>query len=316
MPEPEVYNNNSGAFHKESYERHADWYNQLFPSDEDKRTRLIAHESAPRNNINKWLQNIFFSCIDPLLTKNKKWLTVGDAYGHDANYIASAGIKDVVASDLSSDFLKISYEEGIINRYSSQNAEKLSYNDSEFDYILCKESYHHFPRPYAALYEMIRVAKNAIVIIEPQDPISKMPALLGMVNILSAINPKFIEKIWKNRFSYEKVGNYVYKVSEREFEKFAAGLGLPLVAFKKINPNFWYSGIEQYEAVPQEKRFRKIQLKKNILDFLVELGVISSQVLSTVIFKEVPDCEIIDLMKRSGYKFVNIPENPYASKNS
>jgi ubiquinone/menaquinone biosynthesis C-methylase UbiE len=111
--------------------------------------------------------------------------------------------------------LKVSKELGLINEFNIENAEMLSMSDDQVDYILCKESYHHFPRPYAALYEMIRVAREAIVIIEPQDPISKMPLLLSLVNICGKINPNFINKIWKNRFSFEPVGNYVYKVSER-----------------------------------------------------------------------------------------------------
>lgn len=299
------------SFHKESYEKHADWYTKLFPSDEDKKQQL--RKLTHKNSINDWLQSIFFSCIDPLLNDKKgSWLTVGDAYGLDANYILSKSVTEVVATDLSTGFLKVSLEEGLITKYRAENAEHLSGADSSVDYVLCKEAYHHFPRPYAALYEMIRVAKKAIVIIEPQDPISKMPLLLLATNLLGAIHPKYVSKVWKNRFSYEPVGNFVYKVSEREFEKFAGGLGFPLVAFKKINPNFWYMGIDQYQAVPQEKRFRKVQFKKAIFDLLVRIGLISSQVLGTVVFKELPDARTVSLMKKEGYKFVDIPKNPYA----
>jgi len=300
------------SFYKESYERHSDWYNKLYPNDEDKRKQLRRNQLSPINNINNWLQGVFFKCIDPLLLeKNQKWLTVGDAYGYDANYILCSGVNEVIATDLNTDFLRISKQEEIIKQYDRQNAESLTYRDGEFDYVLCKESYHHFPRPYAALYEMIRVSKKAIVVIEPQDPVSKMSLLLWVVNILSMINPRYIQKIWKNRFSYEKVGNYVYKVSEREFEKFAAGLGLPMVAFKKTNPNFWFEGIDEYLAISKEKKFRQIQFKKNILDFLVKIGLISSQVLSTIVFKEKPTAKTIAAMKKDGYSFVNIPSNPY-----
>lgn len=144
-------------FHQSSYNNHAKWYNKNFPTYAEKVEVLNSFKSY-EGSINHWLQGIFFDCLNPLITeKEKSWLTIGDAYGHD----------------------------------------------------------HHFPRPYAALYEMIRVAREAIVIIEPQDPISKMPLLLSLVNICGKINPNFINKIWKNRFSFEPVGNYVYKVSER-----------------------------------------------------------------------------------------------------
>lgn len=301
---------NSEPFHLESYEKHTDWYTNLYPEDEDK--RLLLRKIRPNNTISDWLQSVFFSCIDPLLlNSSNSWLTVGDAYGLDASYILSKGVKDITASDLSTHFLKIANEEGLIGKFAAENAERLSGGDSSIDYVLCKEAYHHFPRPYAALYEMIRVAKKAIVIIEPQDPISKMPLLLWLTNVLGAINPAYISKVWKNQFSYEPVGNFVYKVSEREFEKFAAGLGFPLVAFKKINPNFWYEGLEQYQAVPQEKRFKKVLFKKRVFDLLVRVGLVSSHVLGTVVFKEMPDQETISRMKQAGYRFVEIPKNPY-----
>src|SRR5690606_39630720 len=66
---------------------------------------------------------------------------------------------------------------------------------------------------------------KGIVMIEPQDPISRMPFLLFVLNTFSSYK-LVVDRIWKNRFSYEAVGNFVYKTSEREFEKFAAGLNL------------------------------------------------------------------------------------------
>lgn len=91
-----------------------------------------------------------------------------------------------------------------------------------------------------------------------------MPLLLFASNLLEKINQKLIGKIWKNRFSYEPVGNFVYKVSEREFEKFAAGLNLPLVAIKMLNPNFWFPGSNRMLAHKSEKAFKKILFKKKI----------------------------------------------------
>ena len=65
-----------------------------------------------------------------------------------------------------------------------------------------------------------------------------MPLLLFLKNVLDLFNPFLINKIWKNRFSWEKVGNYVFKISDREVEKIAMGLGLPCIAFKEMNVLF------------------------------------------------------------------------------
>lgn len=298
-------------FHKESYELHEKWYNEKFPTPESKSEYFKKSRYDDASSVGSWLQRLFFDCLNPLLKeKDQKWLTVGDAYGFDARYILSNGNK-VTASDLNIDFLTVAHEEGIVDDFRSENAEKLSFVDESYDFVLCKESYHHFPRPYSALYEMIRVAKKGIVIIEPQDPISKMPLLLFVVNSLNALKSNLGSSIWKNRFSYEPVGNFVYKVSEREFEKFAAGLNLPMVAFKKINPNFYFSGAERIEANMKHKKFRSIYLKKSILDVLLKLKIIPGQVLSTIVFKSLPDQIQQQQLRKEGYKLVNIPKNPY-----
>jgi ubiquinone/menaquinone biosynthesis C-methylase UbiE len=300
-------------FQEDSYNKHGDWYNTHFPTEESKKAFFQKFKESDQNTINNWLQKILFSCIDPLLSRGtSSWLTVGDAYGLDAHYIiSSAGQHIAHASDLNSDFLAVANNEGLVSSFSAENAEKLSFESNTFDYVLCKESYHHFPRPYMAVYEMLRVAKKAIVIIEPQDPISKMPALLFITNLLAAIGDKLVGKVWKNRFSYEPVGNFVYKVSEREFEKLAAGINLPLVAFKRINPNFYFKGAETAKAANDNSKFRRLKLKKEIFDMLVKLGIICSQAVGTIIYKEMPGEEELGKLNDAGFYTVKVPANPY-----
>ena len=300
-------------FQEESYHKHGNWYNTHFPTEESKKAFFQKFKDTDQNTVNNWLQKILFSCVDPLINQaGQSWFTVGDAYGLDAYYIVSNGNKQSAhASDLNSDFLDVSNKEGFIQEFSAENAEKLSFKDNTFDYVLCKETYHHFPRPFMAVYEMLRVSKKGVLIIEPQDPISKMPALLFVTNILAAINDKLVQKVWKNRFSYEPVGNFVYKVSEREFEKLAAGLNLPLVAFKRINSHFYFKGAETMKATSGNTQFLKLKLKKKIFDILVGLGICSSQVLGSIIYKEMPDEQELERLKKAGYHIVKIKANPY-----
>lgn len=307
----ELMNKKTESFQEDSYNRHSTWYTTQFPEKEQK-IKLLNGIKSSKGTINHWLQNQFFDCVKPITQyKNASWLTVGDAYGHDANYLIEKGVQNVIASDINDEFLAVSKEVGIVDKFSAENAENLSFDDNSVDYILCKETYHHFPRPYAALYEMIRVAKKAIIIIEPQDPILKMPLLMFMNNVLEKIKLGLINKIWKNRFSYEQVGNFVYKVSEREMEKFAAGLNLPMVAIKNFNPNFWFPGSEKIPAVKSEKRFRKILLQKAVRDFLSKLGIVPSQSMSIIIFKSLPEREIQESLTTNGYRLIEIPKNPY-----
>ncbi|WP_246001428.1 class I SAM-dependent methyltransferase [Mucilaginibacter gracilis] len=305
-----MFHQESLMFNQESYDRHSEWYNLHYPTEANKVAYYKKVKALSDDTVSKWLQNIFFRCLTPLLvTPSQKWLTVGDAYGFDAQYILSNG-GNALATDLNIDFLKVAKDEEIIREYAAENAEKLSFDNDKFDYVLCKESYHHFPRPYAALYEMIRVAKKGIVVIEPQDPVSKMPLLLLLNNLL-ANYVHLLNKVWKNRFSYEPVGNFVYKVSEREFEKFAAGLNLPLVAFKKINPNFYFQGAADVKTDDKNSKFLLIKIKKKLLDILVSLKILPGQVLATIVFKQFPNDNELKKLKKTGYHLVYIPKNPY-----
>lgn len=288
---------------------HADWYNQQFPGQKSKQDyyQKLKNQNSP--NISSWLQQLFFDGLNPLLKKKgQSWLTVGDAYGLDARYISSQ-YNLATASDLSEDMLKVAKQNGFIEHYTAQNAESLTFGDAYFDYILCKESYHHFPRPYAALYEMLRVCKKGFVLMEPQDPVSKMPLLLALLNLSTTFAKKASNSLWKNRFSYEPVGNFVYKISERELEKFAAALGLPLVAHRHINPNFYFKGCEQLGLT--SRKFCSIRLKKQILDLLVYLRLLPGQVLCSVVFKDSPGPDLIEDLISQGYRIVEIPKNPY-----
>ncbi|MFI5237312.1 MAG: methyltransferase domain-containing protein, partial [Ignavibacteriales bacterium] len=94
------------------------------------------------NTINRWRYERLYKCIDPLLQNypESSWLTVGDFYyGTDAQYLQSKGHK-VVASDIDDYFLKKGKEIGYIENYSRENVEALSFSDSAFDFVLCKET--------------------------------------------------------------------------------------------------------------------------------------------------------------------------------
>ncbi|MCX7986598.1 MAG: class I SAM-dependent methyltransferase, partial [Bacteroidales bacterium] len=81
------------------------------------------------------------------------------------------------------------------DKYRKENAEQLSVPDNSYDYVSCREALHHFPRPYLALYEMLRVSKKGIIIIEPIDILAKMPIILFLKNILDIFNPFLINKM-------------------------------------------------------------------------------------------------------------------------
>jgi len=288
----------------------------------------IAHEANISNLINYEKDTRFFlsknkDCVgylintrtlkilDPLLKNNNTWLTVGDYNGFEAQYFGEHN-QTVTASDISDMFLKEAKKEGFIKEYRKENVEQLSFSEDSFDYVSCREAFHHFPRAFLGIYEMIRVAKKGAILIEPLDILAKMPFILWLKNICDLFNPLLINKIWKNRFSWETVGNYVFKISERDVEKIAMGINLPCIALKGIN--VFLNIKEDTTSVPTDfKLLNKIKRKFIFRNFLCQLRIIPYNTLCSIIFKEMPDDETLIGLKENNYRIVKLPPNPYLS---
>jgi hypothetical protein len=257
------------------------------------------------------IQHRTLSLLNPFLIKKCNWLTIGDYNGIEANFLKDNG-QNATASDISDSFLTEIHKQGFISEYKIVNVENIPFDDNSYDYVFCREAYHHFPRAYLGLYEMIRVSSKAAILIEPIDILTKMPVLLFVKNILDRFSPTFINKIWKNRFSFETVGNYVFKISEREVEKVAMGIGMPCIAFKGINVFNSHKNYPEAKEVPLNKKlWNKVIFKLKILDLLCWLTLIPHNSLYTILFKSSPDEQQIRNLKDKGFKIIFLPKNPY-----
>lgn len=246
--------------------------------------------------------NLFFEQVKPIIKQREKWLTVGDATGIDAAFLKRENV-DATASDLSDELLRDFVKpNGYIDNYCVQNVEQITFADNTFDFVYCKEAYHHFPRPAIAFYEMLRVAKKGVVIQEPNDINMSFAPVLWLRSVLDRFDTSLMRKVWKNQYSYEVVGNFVYKISYREFEKMAVALDLPCIAIAGLN-----SMMNLRWAAPE-----KLKSKKATADFLSKIGIIPYQHLTIIVFKEMPADQEIDQLRNKNYKVYNLPKNPYS----
>lgn len=255
------------------------------------------------DTVDSWRYQRMYSFIDPLikLAPKTSWLTVGDGvYGKEAHYLAGYGV-DVLATDIMDGLLKKAKHAHYIQKYKKENAEKLSFKENYFDYVLCKESYHHFPRPTVALYQMLRVVKKEVVLIEPNDVKTRG---FSWKRFWSVDDPK------TQANNFEISGNYVYSVSRREIEKVALGIGLPAIAFSGFDDIYnEKSGVEKIED--NTFGFRKIKAILWFLDILFKIGMRDRSLLVAVIFKEKPSPKMIKELKLFGYDVKLLPKNPY-----
>ena len=284
----------------------------------DEKAKRIQQTWLSEDTVDYWRHHRMMLPLKPILDygKNDKWVTIGDGrLGLDS--IRMKKIQpalDVLPTDISTMLLKQAKDEKLIADYQEQNAEQLTFTNGQFDFALCKESYHHFPRPYIALYEMLRVSKKAVVLVEPNDRRDKrVPERL--VDVAKRTIKRIIGKpiLHPETWNFEVSGNYIYTVSKNEIEKVCLGLQLPAVGFYYYN-DYYEEGVEFQKAEPGNKVFQRVQKKIARDDRKCRLGLLTYQGIIAILFKESPDKTLKEGLEKSGFNIIDLPVNPYLKK--
>lgn len=257
------------------------------------------------HSIDAWRHRRMHETLLPLLAayQGASWLTVGDGrFGSDAHFLRRNGAQ-VLASSLTDHSLAIAAQRGFIDRFQSINAEAIALPDASHDFVLCKESFHHFPRPLIALYEMLRVARIGVALIEPQET---SPRLLGcMKNAAKTI-------IRRRRVThYEPSGNFIFRVNPREIVKIMTALNYRMLAMKKLN-DFYCRPIadERYSVWSLSGSVTRLAI--GLQDVLCSLRLLDHGLATIVMFKNSPTTHVVTGLRQYGFKVHLLPENPYA----
>lgn len=260
-----------------------------------------------------WRHSRMLSVLDPFLRSDQGagWLTVGDGrFGTSGIYINRNGGK-ALATDIDISLLEVARQNGMIPDYAYANAEKLPFGDEQFQYAYCKQSYHHFPRPVLAVYEMLRVSQKAVIFTEPHDfvPTPFMRSLLQKIkHLLKKITGRGI--VHHDTGNYEDIGNYVYSISVREFEKIALGLNLPAIAFKRFS-DVYIAGVEHELQSESAPLYKKIRSELLFTKLKAQLGLGGPNTIQMIVFKQRPDQAVEKSLKQDGYTVVHFSPNPY-----
>ncbi len=290
------------------YDRHEEEWEKCI---NDEKRREIAATWMKEGTLDRWRHHRMLSPIKPFISGETTWLTVGDGrYGTDAHFIISQG-GEAHASDISDRLLKIGSEAGFINTFSAENAESLSFADNSFDFVLIKEAFHHFPRPWIALYEAFRVCKKAVILIEPHDSRG------GLRQVATESLKRFAKKyIGKNSSShtFEPVGNFVYPINLQELEKFLLGMHYRHIAAKGVN-DFYEEGVEFINlngtSSTERQTIRRAQNAIKKRNLLSKLGFLPYEILIASLFKDEPSKQTQKLLRQAGWQVKELPKNPY-----
>jgi SAM-dependent methyltransferase len=240
--------------------------------------------------------------LTPLLSAypDATWMTIGDGrYGSDAYFIKQQGVS-VVASSISDATLKIAVERGYIESGRKENAEALTAADESFDFVYCKEAYHHFSRPPIGFYEMLRVAKIGVVMVEPIDQDRLLNRLKNWVKVILRKDESTL---------FEPVGNFLYRVSVQEIWKMVMALDCGLLAVRKFN-DFYHPRLARGTA-ERSSAALFTHLGIGIQDLLCRLGLLQWGLATVVVFKRPPDDRIVNRLSHAGFRCLDLPPNPY-----
>ncbi len=303
-------------FLKNSYIQHA----RHFARDLVDEERIkISSSWFDESTADYWRHARAYECAECLKRHaDATWLTVGDGrWGLDSIRIRKRGFAFALPTDISGALLEASKQRGYIAEYSVENAEHLGFKDQQFDYVFCKESFHHFPRPYMALYEMLRVAKRAVFLIEPNDTHAVLPSSSRLLKSMFKLILKRrlgARGVVFNQPSWEESGNFVYAFSRREAEKVAYGVNLPQLAFKGLNDHY-VKGCE-FEPADQERSavFRELVSTIQEKDRLCREGLADYNMIMIGFFIFPMDAEDKEIFTRRGWEIIDLPRNPHTQE--
>lgn len=285
---------------------------------EDEQRAAEARTWTRTDTLDAWRHDRMRARIDPFLKDlpEGRWLTVGDGrFGNDAHFLRRRGM-DVHATDVDDTLLRIGAELDLIGSYSAENAEALRFDDASFDYVFCKEAFHHFPRPWIALYEMLRVARRGVILIEPGDTwierAGRRPAA-RLIDALKAGGRALLRRPPRPRHRFEQIGNYVFSLSPWECEKVQLGLHQRHLAWCGINDHY-IKGVEfcpieggsEADRTLRQRLFRGIRRQDAVSRITGAWGL---NVI--VLFRQPPEPTLVQELQRAGWTTRELPANPY-----
>ncbi len=274
------------------------------------------------DNADSWANTV---CLEDLrgflqATPRCSFVTIADGKGgKEARFIDGCG-HDALPTDLCIDVLAEAKAKGLIRGFSQEDALALSFADDSFDFALVKESLHHFPQPYKAIYEMLRVACHGAILIEPRYALPRAPIDLGIKACmgylasrllgLKRLTPPAATEHPVPPGTYEEAGNFVYQFSAYELMQTAMAMGIGHVAYISAH-HVYEEGFDQIRG----KALARLKKKKEdwMRDFDQKNGRDVAPLLTFLFLKQPPSNAQRQALITAGFRVHELPQNPYVS---
>jgi len=138
---------------------------------------------------------------------NRTLLIAGCGKGADVHYLRKFYEPEIYVCDIAENAVAVAMASFENIRGGVGDIECLPFEDNSFDYSFVAASLHHLSEPILGLYELLRVAKDGVIVIEPNDSIlTRIATFLGFAH------------------QVEESGNYVFRFSKRDVIKISNSL--------------------------------------------------------------------------------------------
>ena len=147
----------------------------------------------------------------------------------EGSILCDMGFLDVTVSDLAEQGVKAALNRDTRLKGVVLNAEHLDLTNDSFDIVLVQDGLHHLSLPIVGFTEMLRVAKKAVVFLEPHD------SLVG----------RLIGTQWEKNGS---AVNWVFRWDKELVEQVMSSYLGPN-QFENLSFSFWHH--DSYEKLPK-----------------------------------------------------------------
>ena len=155
--------------------------------------------------------------------ENWKVLIICGGVGGEGVFFMNAGFKNVTLSDFSQNSLAMANILAPKLKTSLLDAEALDLQAGDYDLIVVQDGLHHLPRPALGFTEMLRVAKKAIMVVEPYESLigkvigTEWEVQNNAVNFVYRWNRKMVEQTVKSYLlrEYHSIKVFRYGITIR-----------------------------------------------------------------------------------------------------
>jgi SAM-dependent methyltransferase len=254
-----------------------------------------------------------FSGVDALVRAwpTANWLTIGDS-GADVHLLYKAGAQDITATNISDVALRFLTTTGKLPpcQIRSLNAEDIGRPNESIDFVLCRQAFHHFPRPMIGFYEMWRVARVGVVLIEPADILP--------VRIFERART-LAKRVLRGQRGDETLfeadaANFIYRLSLNEAWKAAVALQATSMFQRQFN-HMYLQKVSAAKRTDPLMRFA-YGTAIGLQNALCATGLMSWGMGGVILLKATPTKDLSNQLQTCGWRSRPVPRNPYIAQTS